>query len=651
MGQAFKARLIDQTRPSPTVVIKTIQPGLARSSKLSRMFIEEAHLVARLEHPNIVRVFDLGQTDEGELFMALEHVDGVDLRHLLEYASRHRIEAPIWFYLHVVSEVLGGLAHAHSMVDEHGQPAPIIHRDVTPSNILLSAEGEIKLSDFGIAVRAEQTSSGSKDLTGKVAYMAPELLEGQPQDARADVFAVGVVLWECLALRPLFAAGTDFDSMLAITRGPRTPPSRLNTRVSAELDQIVLTALEPEPSRRFASAAQLRARLVQVLLGERPDFSLEEVRHVANVLMGREHPTRSFAVGDALASEPPPAKAPSTPAARRFDIPASSTLRIAPAVLSDLVLSSVRATLPPVPARASRGPCISVRQGDGRTICPLAPLDALTYLASQDVVAVSADGQTWLDRETAVRCAGAADLLASSHPLDVQLAGDLGPVSVLSIIASIGLQAMTGRLRLDTQEAGSFEIDVVDGRPTFVRTEEPNLRTYLVLTRCGLLPAAEIDAMLEACWTSASPLEARVAEARGILAPQLRSLILKQELACALAAEHGRYSFDAGATPRRLEVGSDELAPLLLGAIELGLSVEELQRRLAPSLAARLEATAALPTVLAQLPLGKATLAALTGLFTRAPSNLMLGEIPAAELHRFLSALYLVREIGLVQVS
>lgn len=647
MGQTWKARALGPDDTGQLVVIKTIHPELAKDAKLSRMFIEEAHLVARLLHPNIVKVFDLAEGPDGELFMALEYVDGVDLRKILEHASARRLKAPVWFHLHIACEVLRGLEHAHTRVDSEGQPAPVIHRDVTPSNILLSVAGEVKLSDFGIAIRGERAAAPSASLAGKAAYMAPELLEGLALDARADVFSLGVVLWECLALRPLFAAAADFDSMLAITQGTRVPPSELNPEVSPELDRIVLTALEPDPDRRFPSAHALLERLSALLQLERPRLDPEEVRHVTNVLMGLEHPSERFGAPETVGASPssPGPKA----AARRLEIPAASTTRMAPAVLSELVLHSVRATMPPTPVRPSRGPQLTLRQTDGRTISPLAPLDALTYLGSRDIVALSVDGERWIERERAALLVGASDLLDPSLPLAPQAAGTLGGTSPLAVLASIALQALNGRLYIDGPENLRAEVDVRAGRPSFVRFNDPNLRTHLLLSRSGLLPASEVESVMEASFRAEERLETLVALARGVEPAKLRSLVLEQELAVVLALETGQYAFDPQSTPRLSETGQYELAPLFLAAVELGLTVEDLERRLLQQLSSRFEPAEGLGTVLAQLPLADACAQAMDRICQGAPPRMAVGEVPGREKHRLLATLYLLREIGLLQ--
>lgn len=212
MADIYLARLETEIGAARRVVVKQILPELSRDPRFARMLIDEAKLVSGLRHANIVQVLDLGR--EGErLFIAMEYVEGFDLDQLLRALSRRRIALPAEFALFVVREVLAALDFAHRATDEEGRPRGIVHRDVSPSNVLISFEGEVKLCDFGIAkalgmpavASAEPGSSGEagsgkrSSIAGKAAYMSPEHARGEELDARADVFSAGIVLHELCA--------------------------------------------------------------------------------------------------------------------------------------------------------------------------------------------------------------------------------------------------------------------------------------------------------------------------------------------------------------------------------------------------------------------------------------------------------------------
>src|SRR2546423_3001923 len=206
MADIFLARAQTDLGVSRLAVVKQILPHLADSREFSDLLITEAKLAARLDHANIVQVHDLGRID-GFLYIAMQYVEGFDLNELLRRCSRSKTGLPVEYALLIITEVLRGLDYAHRKTSDNGVALGIVHRDVSPSNILISFEGEVKLCDFGIAHANDAVASDaySEDLIkGKAGYMSPEQALGKPLDARADVFAIGIVLWELLAGRKLY---------------------------------------------------------------------------------------------------------------------------------------------------------------------------------------------------------------------------------------------------------------------------------------------------------------------------------------------------------------------------------------------------------------------------------------------------------------
>lgn len=298
MAEAYRARLPGAAGFEKIVVIKRILPHLAESPRFVKMFVNEAKLASRIQHQNVVQVFELDQSPDGELYMVLEHVAGLDLRAILELAAERVLRLPLWFSVYTLHRVLSGLAHAHELIDEAGEPLAIIHRDVTPSNVFVSWLGDVKIADFGVAKAIGSVEVDATDTTlrgqlkGKLSYAPPEQIHGEELDARADVFSAGVVLWECLTQRRLFGGRADFETMLAICEEPRTPPSAFNPAVPPELDAIVLRALERDREHRHDSARALADELEQALTLLRTRVAPGDVRHVLEVLRGKRpvHP-------------------------------------------------------------------------------------------------------------------------------------------------------------------------------------------------------------------------------------------------------------------------------------------------------------------------------------------------------------------------
>src|SRR5688572_15840739 len=265
MAEVFRARLPGVAGFEKIVVIKKILPHLAKKKRFVDMFVAEAKLAAEVQHKNVVQVFELGQIPEsGEFYMAMEYVQGTDLRHVLGYTTKRNLRMPPWFSVYVVSEILEGLHFAHMLADHSGRPRNIVHRDVTPSNIFVSSKGEIKLGDFGVARDDARQDGKTKtgQLKGKIGYMSPEQVRSLPVDGRTDVFALGIVLWECLAQRRLFKGRSDFEAMSLICTAPREPPSAYSADIPPALDQIVFDALEPALERRIPTAREMQARLL-----------------------------------------------------------------------------------------------------------------------------------------------------------------------------------------------------------------------------------------------------------------------------------------------------------------------------------------------------------------------------------------------------
>ncbi len=274
MADIYLARADTSLGGSRLCVLKQILPELGRDVQFERMLIEEAKLAARLTHANVVQVFDLGR--EGDrLFIGMEYVEGFDLNQLLRALSQAKVALPGEFALFVVREVLRGLDYAHRTKDAEGRLLGLVHRDVSPSNVLISFEGEVKLCDFGIARALSAHEEGSQvaavaatRVVGKSAYMAPEHARGEPIDARADVFAAGIVLWELCAGRRLYK-GTE-EEMLALAKQAKVPPlPERGLPEQAKLQAVLDKALARYRDERYQSAQEFLRALEDYAIGAR----------------------------------------------------------------------------------------------------------------------------------------------------------------------------------------------------------------------------------------------------------------------------------------------------------------------------------------------------------------------------------------------
>jgi serine/threonine-protein kinase len=268
MAEIYLARQKTELGAARRCVVKQILPEFASHPTFSEMLVYEAKLAARLSHANVVQVFDLGRADD-RLFIAMEYVEGFDLNDLLRHCSRAKVPLPLELAVHVAREALKGLDYAHRRTGDDGRALGIVHRDVSPSNLLVSFEGEVKVCDFGIArandaLAAENPEAIELDeaLKGKAGYMSPEHARGEDVDARSDVFAAGIVLWELAAGRRMYKTGEGRATLLEQARRgdvPNLPSTGLPSEES--LRRILAKALALDRAARYASAAAMQRDL------------------------------------------------------------------------------------------------------------------------------------------------------------------------------------------------------------------------------------------------------------------------------------------------------------------------------------------------------------------------------------------------------
>jgi len=258
MATVYFGRLVGAVGFSRSVAIKQLHPQYARSPEFVAQFLDEARLTARIRHPNVVSVLDVVARD-GELFVIMEFVQGEPLSRLTRFA---REPVPLPVASAILVQVLLGLHAAHDATTDRGEPLEIVHRDVSPQNMLVGVDGASHILDFGVAKAASRVhTTENGQIKGKLAYMAPEQLRNMPLDRRVDVFAAGIVLWELITGRRLFAKGDPGATVTAVLAGHVQPPSQLRPEISPELDALLLKALAPAPDDRFATARDMAVAL------------------------------------------------------------------------------------------------------------------------------------------------------------------------------------------------------------------------------------------------------------------------------------------------------------------------------------------------------------------------------------------------------
>jgi serine/threonine protein kinase len=265
MAEIYLARATGEGGFEKIIVLKKMLPELAKNAELVELFLNEARLAATLDHSNIVQVYDVASA-EGSFFIAMEYVHGQDVRSILRTLARARREIPYDVALSIAIGVCAGLHYAHEMTGSDGRSLQIVHRDVSPSNILVSYDGNVKLADFGIAKAAGQgrreTRVGS--VRGKFGYMSPEQCGAKALDRRSDLFAIAIVLWELTAGRQLFRGDTEYSVMQQIVEQPAPRPSTFREGYPPALEKIVMRGLERDPQKRFQTAREMQLALEEL---------------------------------------------------------------------------------------------------------------------------------------------------------------------------------------------------------------------------------------------------------------------------------------------------------------------------------------------------------------------------------------------------
>ena len=284
MGEVYLGRVIGEHGFERPIVIKLIRTELLSDERVALMFVDEARIAAGLHHRNIVQIIDFDLFDGGA-FLVCEHVEGCDLRTLLRY-----LRAPPRFDIAVsiIAEIGTGLEAAHDASGEDGHALHLVHRDVSPSNVLLGVHGEVKVADFGVAkARSRSYHTVSNTIKGKAPYMAPEQILGEPIDHRADIFALGVLLFEVTTRTRLYSASSNAIAMRQILDGEVPDPAARRPGYSAELAAIVRRALARDPDRRFQTARTLVDELDQLSQAKRWAMSRTALGDLVRVVRAR----------------------------------------------------------------------------------------------------------------------------------------------------------------------------------------------------------------------------------------------------------------------------------------------------------------------------------------------------------------------------
>jgi serine/threonine protein kinase len=288
MAKICRARFLSD-QAEKIVAIKMVQPQYSKDESFKKMFMDELKVAFSLQHPNIIQTYDYGYYNQ-QLYVAMEYCDGRNLKEYLDKLKQKKFVFPVEISTYIMSQVCQGLHYAHNLTDKlSGQKYTIIHRDISPHNVMLTFDGAVKVIDFGIAKSeksSEQTQAGT--IKGKLSYLAPEYIEGKKLDARYDQFAVGITFWEMLCSRKLFKANNDIAVLKKIQECRVPKPSDINPNVPKELDQIILKALSRNREDRFENLDKMNRALMKFLYTHYSEFNATDLGYFAKELFKEE---------------------------------------------------------------------------------------------------------------------------------------------------------------------------------------------------------------------------------------------------------------------------------------------------------------------------------------------------------------------------
>ncbi|UQA56271.1 serine/threonine protein kinase [Polyangium aurulentum] len=343
MATVWAARQKGSRGFQKTVAIKTMLPALSDDPQFEQMFLDEASLAARIHHPNVAEILDLGEQDE-VLYIVMEWVDGEALSVLTKTAKKNTVPIPQRIALRIVRQACAGLHAAHELKDDNDQLLNLVHRDVSPQNILVSYDGIVKLVDFGVAKAlgraGGETSAGQ--LKGKVPYMSPEQAKGGGIDRRTDVFAMGIVLYRLTTGLHPFLGENDLVTMKNIITRPVLPPRMKNPTFPIELERVLLTCLQKDPDKRYQSMLELDGALERVLANAGSSVVDDDIGAFVRSLMGDRGQKRRASLRDAVRAADERAAGIAMPAGA----PTQPTIHEA---VSDIVITRMNSMLTSMP--------------------------------------------------------------------------------------------------------------------------------------------------------------------------------------------------------------------------------------------------------------------------------------------------------------
>jgi len=497
MAEVWRAKLIGEGSFSRIIAVKKILPHVCEDQEFITMFQDEANITVLLQHSNIGQVYEFDKLDD-IYYMAMEYISSKDVKSLWSYSRSRKTTIPVDLACYIVQQMADGLDYAHKKRDNFGKELGIVHRDVSPQNALISWDGEVKVIDFGIAKAADKSGkTRAGTLKGKFAYMAPEQIRGLPLDGRADVFALGVCLYELLTGERGFQAESEFSLLEMVRNVEIKPPTMINTAIPPELERIVFKALAKDREHRYQAASELSEDLQRFLLNQGPMPNRQKLgqylRENFTVEYDKER-LRLESYKEVAWEEPPPPVA--APAAPPPPSPAELAVQAAMAETSGPVPSAApgmnSGAFAAAPGPAGQ-PAAAPASGTGYALQPRTePNDATSIRGSMQRTQITTPG---LDQPEAKGGAGKKIAIAAAMGLFVVV---IAAVAALFLLRGSGTVAITvsnakeAKVLVDNEEAGtanpSLALKVSSGSHTVI-IQAPG---YEMVSRSIEVPAGKV---------------------------------------------------------------------------------------------------------------------------------------------------------------
>jgi len=592
MAEIFRARSVGPDGFEKILVIKRVLPELVSNKTFINLLVAEAKVTSLLNHPNIVQIHELGDVD-GTYYIAMELVDGADLLNLLSRCTRDRLRVPIEIGLHIVSEVSRGLAHAHAATDRGQRALNIIHRDVSPSNILISKYGDVKIMDFGVAradlgISAPSNEQDRGVLKGKLGYMSPEQVTGRPIDRRSDIFALGVVLFECLTLKRLFVGQTDVQTLLNIREADVEQRFKRHSYLPKPIRGILRKALAKDPDERFQTATDFQEAILDYLFDSRLKVSSRSVAvFLEQVLNAPPNVAPGTLPADAASSSEAPPSIESTDESR-----ADGT---APRIPPPTEPGAPPPLPPPTPGaspprtRALRRVDLSRAtfhfRHDDETVFGPVDFDRVVSLLAERAIGprewVSINGSDWMRAEDVRAIVDIQPSLFEPEPSRPLDDGPINRYRLPALFFRIAQSRLTGKLKLS---AGTVQKELYFDKGE-LRYAHSNLKSDLFgsfLVQQGLVEPAHIERALERVAGPQSHLGHALTELGILSATALTDALndhLRSRALEILSWRDGWFEFFEGMlAPRDIEGRAGDLAALTMDGIRHYYNLGDLRR-------------------------------------------------------------------------